>query len=179
MVVATDNVRDTHVCVVAYDGKVVGGRSVGAHNNHVVHNLNGKAHVSVHRVVELDWSSLGRHFEAPYVRLSCFDASGCFSSVKIATGAVVARVASFFGFGLGALGVEFVFRAEARVHAPAFFHNVKRRAVGVHALCLKIWPVGTAYFGAFVPVQPKPLHGVKNNFDVFLRGSFGVGILNA
>ena len=39
VVIAADNVRDAHVGVVADHGEVVGGRAVGAHDDHVVEHL--------------------------------------------------------------------------------------------------------------------------------------------
>ena len=54
VVVAADDVGDLHVGVVTDNGEVIGGGAVGANQDHIVHDVGGKAHVAVHRVVEFD-----------------------------------------------------------------------------------------------------------------------------
>ena len=76
VVVAADDVGDAHVGVVADHGEVVGGRAVGAHDDHVVHDVGGEGHVAVDGVVELDGAVLERHLQAPHVRLAGLDAAG-------------------------------------------------------------------------------------------------------
>ena len=119
VVVAADDVGDAHVGVVADHGEVVGGRAVGAHDDHVVHDVGGEGHVAVDGVVELDGAVLERHLQAPHVRLAGLDAAGGLGRVDVAARAVVAGIAALFRLGLRALRVKLVFRAEARVDHAA------------------------------------------------------------
>ena len=179
VVVAADDVRDAHVRVVAHHGEVVGGASVGAHDDHVVHHLGREAHVAVHGVVELDGAAVLGHAQAPHVRLAGLDARGSLGRVEVAARAVVARVAALFRLGFGALGVQLVLRAEAGVHAAALLHELERLGVGVRALRLEVGAGSSPHLGALVPVQPQPLHGVEDDSHVLLGGALGVGVLDA
>ena len=179
VVVAADHVRDAHVRVVAHHGEVVGGAPVGAHDDHVVHGLCGEAHVAVHRVVELDGAAPFRHAQAPHVRLAGLYARGRLGGVEVAACAVVARVAALGGLCLGALGVQFLLRAEAGVDAAALLHEFERRGVGARALRLEVGAGRTSHFGALVPVEAEPLHGVQDDCHVLFGGALGVGVFDA
>ena len=179
VVVAADDVRDAHVRVVAHHGEVVGGGAVGAHDDHVVHHLGREADVAVHGVVELDGPALGGHAQAPHVRLAGLDAPGRLGRVEVAAGAVVARVAALVRLGCGALGVQLLLRAEAGVHAAALLHLLERRGVGVRALRLEVGSGGSPHLGAFVPIEPQPLHCVEDDLHVLLGGTLGVGVFDA
>ena len=179
VVVAADDVRDAHVRVVAHHGEVVGGASVGAHDDHVVHHFGGEAHVAVHGVVELDRAAVLGHAQAPHVRLAGFDAAGGLGGVEVAARAVVARVGPAGLLGRLALGVQLLLRAEAGVHAAAFLHALERRGVRVHALRLEVGAGLAAHLGALVPVEAEPLHGVEDDLHVLLGGALGVGVFDA
>ena len=179
VVVAADDVCDPHVRVVAYDSEVVGGRAVGAHDDHVVHYVGGEGDVPVHGVVELDGAVVKRHLQAPNMRFTCVDAALRLGGVDVAARAVVSRVAAFLRFRLRALLVEQLLRAEAGVNRPAVLQALERGLVGVEALGLEVRARVAADLGTLVPVEVEPLHGVQDDLDVLFGRALGVGVLDA
>ena len=135
--------------------------------------------MAVDGVLELDRTMVGGNLQTPHVRLASLDAAGGLGRVDVAARAVVTGIAAFLGFGLGALGVELFFRAEARVHHATFLQALKRGGVRVEALRLEVGAGLPANLGAFVPVKAKPLHGVEDDLRVLFRGALGVGVLDA
>ena len=179
VVVAADDMGDAHVGVVAYHGEVVGGASVGADQDHVVHDVGGEAHVAVDGIVEFDGSVVFGDLQAPDVLFACVDAGLGFLGAQVAAAAVIAGVLFAGLFGRCALGVQFFLGAEAGIHRAAFLQGFQGGGVGVHALHLGVGAVFSAYFGAFVPIQAQPAHGAQDDLGVFLGGAGGVGIFDA
>ena len=179
VVVATDNVRDVHECIVADHGEVIGGRAIGAHQDHVVHHVCREAHVAIDRIIEFDRTMTERYFQAPNMGLSCIDARLCLFGREAAAGAVVARIAAFGRFGGSTFLVELLLCAEARVDHATFFQALERICVGVETLGLKVRAMVAAYFGAFVPVEAEPAHRAQDDLLVLFGGALGVGVLDA
>ena len=120
--------RDAHVGVVADHGEVVRGAAVGAHEDHVVHDLGGEGHVPVHRIVEFDRSVVERHLQAPNVRLACADTSFDLIARKVAARAVVAGVAALRFSAIARFSSSSSFRAEARVDGVALAQRSRASA---------------------------------------------------
>ena len=179
VVVATNHMRDVHVRIVADHGEVIGRRAIGAHQNHVVHDIGRETHVAIHGVVELDGAMVLGHLQAPHMRLTCVDARLRFFGGKRTAGAVVARIAALGFLGSLALGVERFLRAEARVHRAALFELLQGSLVGVEALGLLVGAEITAHLGALVPIEAEPAHSAQNDLRVFLGGALGIGVLDA
>lgn len=83
VVVATDNMRDVHECIVADHGEVIGGRAIGAHQDHVVHHVCRETHVAIDRIVEFDRAVIERHLQTPNMGLSRIDARLCFFGERL------------------------------------------------------------------------------------------------
>ncbi len=111
--------------------------------------------------------------------LAGLDAAGSLGRVDVSARAVVAGIAALFRLGFRALGVKFVFRAEARVDHAALLQALKGVSVGVEALALEVGAAVAANLRALVPVKAEPLHGVQDDLGVLLGGALRVGVLDA
>ena len=162
VVVAADDVGDAHVVVVHHHGHVVGGRAVGAADDHVVELGNVDADAPFDHVVE-DHLALQGTFEAH---------AAAFAGAE-AELAAVGVVAGLEAEALGALahGVDLLRRAGAPVGVARLEQLVHVLVVHVHALRL----VG----GLAFPCQPQPLHGGEDGVGVLLPGSLQVCVFNA
>ena len=179
VVVAAEDMRDAHVSIVADHGEIVRRATVGAHEDHIVHDVSRERNRAVHRIVEGDGAVVTRHLKAPHVRLAGFDAPRRLGGVEVAACTIISLVCLTCIFGCLALGIEFLFGAEARIHRTALLQALERLGVGTHALHLEIRTGIAAHFGSFVPREPQPLHRVQDDVDVFFRGTLGIGVLDA
>ena len=179
MVVAADDMGDGHVHVVADHGEVVGEGAVGAAQDHVVHHIDGEAHVAVDGIFERDRTVVVGHFQAPDMGLAGRDARGGLVGRNGAAGAVVARVTSLGFLGGLALGIQLLLGAEARVGGAGVDELLQRRLVGGGALGLEVGAAGAAHLGALVPIESHPAEGPQDDLGVLLGGALRVGVLDA
>ena len=179
MVVAADDVGDGHVHVVADHSEVVGERAVGAAQDHVVHHIDGEAHVAVDGILERDRTVVVGHFQAPDMGLAGSDARGGLVGRNGATGAVVARVTPLGFLGGLALGVQLLLGAEARVGGAGVDELLQRCLVRVGALGLEVGAARSAHLRALVPIEAHPRQRAQNDLGVLLGGTLRVGVLDA
>ena len=179
VVVAADDVGDAHVHVVADHGEVVSERAVGAAQDHVVHHIDGEAHVAVDGIFERDRTVVVGHFQAPDMGLAGCNARGGLVGWNGATGAIVARVTSLGFLGGLALGIQLLLGAETRVGGAGIDELLQRCLVRVGALGLEVGAAGAAHLGALVPIEAEPAQSAQNDLRVFLGGALGIGVLDA
>ena len=187
VVVAADDVRDAHVDVIDDDAKVVGRHADAAACRlallaHLIRRA-GRSRAGDHQVVEFGVGDLdpaldpvvpGHHtadrvFEAQH-RLHALGNWGQGLAGLGPPGAVVAR---FFFVGLLALAqrIELGHAHVAGVGQAARQHVGQHRLVARHALHLVV--------GAFVEVQPEPVHALQDHIDRGLAGALLVGVFDA
>ena len=179
VVVAADDVGHAHLAVVDDGGEVVGGRAVGAHEDHVVKLLGVEHARAVHDVVHHDVAAVLGNLEAPHVGLAGVDAALGLGRVDVAAGALIAleRVATLMGGVAG--GLELLGRAEARIGVARVDELLERLLIVLLALRLIVGAKVAAYLGALVPVEAEPLEGAQDLVGVLLGGALRVGVVDA
>ncbi len=175
VVVAANHVGNLHPRVVHHAREIVRGIAVRLADDEVVEVVVVKVEFPAHHVEKPRGPGLAP--EAHHVRRSARHAPLHLVARKPQATAVVFGCAARFEF-FAAQRFEFLGRAVASVRAAALeqplrFGGVHHRARRLHIRAVLALPTG-----AFVPVEPEPLHRIEDRFARFTRGPFGVGVFN-
>ncbi len=178
VIVAADNVRDRHGCIIDGNGEVISGSAIGSDQNEVVDSIDRECHITAYSVRENDIATAIGHLQAPHVRLTCQDARGGGLGIERAACTVVSRKPTLGTTGL-TLGVQFGRRTEARIRPTGRLETLERLRITPGALGLEVWAVIATDTGAFIVIEAEPLHGTKNRLGVLLGRAFRVCVLDA
>ena len=159
VVVATQNMVDAHVVVVHYHGQIVGGRTVRAPEDHVVHLRVFHADEPFDHVLVSGGALLGS-LEPDHAR----------SQSLVAAGAVVLGLAAFL-HGLLAHSVHIFLGTLAVIGMAGLDELVNDLVV----------PVGTGglVHDLAVMLQTEPAHGINDGLRGFRSGTRQVRVLDA
>ena len=176
VVVAADDVGDLHGHVVDDHGEVVRHGAVGALHDEVADGVVLEADLAAQDVVE--GGAAGRHAHAQRVRLSRRLAAPDLLRLQRPAPARVHPAAALL-LRRGALGLELLRRAEARVEVAGPEQSLDVLVVDGVALRLPVRPVRARRAGTLVPVQAHLLHRVDDLHDRLIRAPADVGVLDA
>ena len=163
MVVAPDDVGDTHVMVVDHHRQHVSRRAVRTEQDEIVQLGIGHGHPALHEVVD-------RRFALPG-RLDANDKGRALGPVGAVTPFAVDAERAALGLRLFAASGQFFRCQEAAVGRPALDQLMGDLGVALLELRLEI--------GIAVAADTEPIEPVEDGVDGFLRRPGAIGILDA
>ena len=174
-VLAAQNMRDAHQCVIDRVNQSVKRRAVGTCNDVVRLGLRLEGQLTTNEV--LPGPILLRHAQAPHW-LAAFGLE-C-SDLLISEIAVVIVVAQL-RVTAGRLVTLFHFLGSgiSRVDVATFLQLLQDIGIDVHALGLAVRLVRTARHNPLVPVHAQPLQGVNDGLIRLFRVTCSVGVFDA
>ncbi len=162
MVVAADDVGNTHVMIIDHDGQIIGRRAVRTQQDQVVHVLRIEGNITLHRVRH--HQRIGqRSLEADDVRLFEFGLRWRAIAPGRAQG-----VAGFAGFLAGDFG--FFLRHEAGIGAAFGQQIVHRRLMALFA--------GVLEDDGVIRFKAQPVKPLENGVHRCTGRAFAIGILD-
>ena len=151
MIIPTQNMADLHQSIIDNDTKVVGRASVGSTNNKIIKFIIRKADSAFYQVIKnrnpFRWC-LKADYVWPVNRLI----------TAVSTGSIVFRLTPLLHCSF-TLSVELFRSTPATIGLPFFKELVNMLRIERKIIGLKI--------RAFIPVQPEPLHPLKNCINGF------------
>mmetsp|Transcript_42868 Transcript_42868/g.113522 ORF Transcript_42868/g.113522 Transcript_42868/m.113522 type:complete len:286 (-) Transcript_42868:11-868(-) len=185
MLLRTDDGRHLHLRVVHGDAEIVDGHAAAAalaraQQDEIAHcRLHVPLDVPAHRIVDRH-DAPTRHLETHRVRIARVEPSLHVGGVGVAPRAVVLRVLAL-GLRLGALGIELLGGAEARVGVALIHELLGELLVQArgHPLRLAVRSLGALHLGPLVPEQPEPAQVLQHALLRLAGAARSVSILDA
>ena len=153
MIFAADDMRNRHQMVIDHDRKVIGGHSVGPHDNEIAHGFAFKPHRPPDQVMKFNrrpgnLETIGR---LPAGRSQRF----AFFFAEISAFPQIARHAPGEN-QRPALLFQLFFRAIAGIRQVRVHQFFQMRRIEIQPFTLPVGAIGAADVRSFVPVKPQP-----------------------
>ena len=179
MIVASDDVCDTHQGIVNDGCKVIGRCAVRTEDDKIIELTGVEGNVAVDRVVNDNVSAIEWYLDADGVGFAGLNACLSFCGINVSAGTLIALEWVMPLFCCFFIRRKLFRRTEAWVCLAFCQQGVCGLTINFKAFGLCIRAKIAALVGTFVPVKTKPTHGAQDDLRIFVSGAGGIGVVDA